>query len=44
MFCVCLEFVFWYTTDSGIDVCHCGHADFDHIDKKGTCIGDVELL
>lgn len=42
--CECTEFVHWYTSEDDIwAYCHCGHPDTEHIDRRGTCIGEVEI-
>jgi hypothetical protein len=43
-FCDCVGFKRWYVGDDGTVWCECGHDAAEHIDGRGTCIGEVEIL
>lgn len=42
--CGCDRFDLSYTNDYDIRVCSCGHPPNEHLDKSGTCIGDVIMI
>jgi hypothetical protein len=41
--CSCAEFAIWYA-EAGMRVCACGHRDIEHVNGKGTCIGEIKIL
>ncbi len=42
--CDCTRFVHWYTGDDGTNWCVCAHSSEEHLDGKGTCVGEIERI
>lgn len=42
LLCLCPMFEYWYTMDGPpeVRVCRCGHAQTEHLDRYGSCIGE----
>lgn len=42
--CDCPDFRRWYRGDDGTIWCVCAHDRAEHLDGRGTCIGEIEIL
>lgn len=40
--CACHGFRLWYHEQDR--VCRCGHRDTEHLDGRGSCTGEIEVL
>jgi hypothetical protein len=39
-FCECHRHVHWLTVGVAV-LCRCGHPDYEHLDGRGTCLGEL---